>query len=457
MSKAENTKGERQELSKELTTLDGWAVGTGAMMGVTIFVVSGQISGVAGPAACLGFLIASVVVMIVALCYCEVATAFPVAGGAYMFPKLAIGGEAGNFLGFISGWGLWGGQGLGAAIVSMTCANYISWMIELMGGRNPIPNTILGYILIIFFGVINMRSTGGGRAVQLLSTFIITAIMLIFIIWGAPNTKSELLTPFAPNGMSTIWTCAAVCMLSYGGWSTIPAMSEEFKNPAKQVPRSIIYALATCGIIFTVFVYVMNGLMPGAELAVSSAPPADAFTTITKYGALLIAFGGVFACVSTANGMLMTGARVPFSMSRSGALPAALHKINKNGAPYVAIIFTVIGQLLLAFTGLINLIAQMIVFVTAVCWLISMVCLYFLRKKNIKAPFRAPCYPVILVLSFIALIFMMSRLARAAIIIGTCWIIFGIAVYFLFNKTGLKKFCVNTEAAKKAAKLGESV
>ena len=52
---------------------------------------------------------------------------------------------------------------------------------------------------------------------------------------------------------------------------------------------------------------------------------------------------------------------------------------------------------------------------------------------------------------------MMSRLARAAIIIGTCWIIFGIAVYFLFNKTGLKKFCVNTEAAEKAAKLGESV
>ncbi len=438
----------QNELSRQLTTLDGWAVGTGAMMGVTIFVVSGQISGIAGPAASLGFLIAAVVVMIVALCYCEVATAFPIAGGAYVFPKMAIGGEAGDFLGFLSGWGLWGGQGLGAAIVSMTCASYITWMIELAGGHNPIPDSVLTYALIIFFAISNMISTGGGRIIQFLSTFIITGIMLLFIFWGGANVDKALLTPFAPNGFGAIFSCAAVCMLSFGAWSTIPAMSEEFKDSARQVPRSILLSLTTCGVIFTIFVYVMNGLMPGTALAESSAPPAEAFTTVTKYGALLIAFGGVFACVSTANGTLMTGARVPFSMSRSGDLPRVICKVNKRGAPYVAIIFTAAGQIILAATGLLFLIAQMIVFVTAICWFITMICLWYMRRKHpeIIAPFRTPLYPVTLIVAFVALVFMITRLSGTAKLVGTCWILFGAVVYLLFHKTGLKKYCQKKDA-----------
>ena len=51
-----------------MTVVDGWAVGTGAMVGVTVFVVSGTISGMAGPAACLGFVIACLIVFFVALC-----------------------------------------------------------------------------------------------------------------------------------------------------------------------------------------------------------------------------------------------------------------------------------------------------------------------------------------------------------------------------------------------------
>ena len=77
-----------EKLQKGLSVIDGWAIGTGAMIGVTVFVVSGTISGMAGPAACLGFVIACAIVFFVALCYCEVASIFPGAGGAYLFLSL---------------------------------------------------------------------------------------------------------------------------------------------------------------------------------------------------------------------------------------------------------------------------------------------------------------------------------------------------------------------------------
>ncbi len=435
---------EKEILSPQLTTIDGWALGTGAMMGITVFVVSGQISGLAGPASCLGFLLAALLVMVIALCYSEVATECPRAGGAYMYPKEIIGGKLGDFLSFISGWALWGGQGLGAAIVSMSCADYIIWLIEILGGRVAVSSDILGYILVIFFGLVNMKNIGGGRFIQLGSALIVTGSMILFIVLGGINIKSELLSEFTPYGFTPVWTCVAICLLSYGGWSTIPTMAEDFKNPAKQIPRSIILSLATCGIIFTIFVYVMNGLLPADMLSTSDVPPAEALMTVTNYGAIIIAIGGIFACISTSNGLLITSARIPFSMSREGALPSILSKTNNGGIPYVAIIFTVVGQLILAFTGLLMLIVEMIVFVTSISWLISLVCLVFIRRQHPKltaSKFHAPLYPLSLMIAFVGLAVMVSRLTSEALLVGGTWIIAGMIFFALFRKTMLKKFC----------------
>ena len=62
---------------KKLTVLDGWSIGSGGMIGVTVFVVSGSISAMAGPAACLSYLIAAAVTILVAITICEVTAAYP--------------------------------------------------------------------------------------------------------------------------------------------------------------------------------------------------------------------------------------------------------------------------------------------------------------------------------------------------------------------------------------------
>ena len=439
------------ELQSGLRTIDGWAIGSGAMIGVTIFVVSGTISGMAGPAACLGFVFACLLVFFVALCYCEIASVFPGSGGAYLFPKKVFQGEKGNFLSFISGWCLWGGQGLAPAVVTITTVGYLASLINLItGGEVTLSTPLVASVLTVLYFISNWFGSSGGRVVQLASTFTVVAVLVIFIVWGGMNTKAELLHPFAPNGFSMIPTVAAICILSFSGWSTVPNMAEEFKNPTRDVPRASLLSLLTCGLLFSLFVYVMNGLLPGAELAESASPPVSAMSTFTTVGAFIVVIGGLCACVSTSNGLMMTGSRIPFAMGRDGDLPKSFGTINNKGVPKGALIATFIGQLAICLSGsLVYTLVSLSVCSTAISWVISVISSVVLRKQGVQAPFRAPGFPITPIIAVVGLAFMFIRLSKTAIIMTIIWVIIGIVVYYLFHKTGLKARCNQpTEAAE---------
>ena len=435
--------GKDDQLKKSMGVVDGWAIGTGAMIGVTVFVVSGTISGMAGPAACLGFVIACAIVFFVALCYCEVASIYPSAGGAYVFPKRVFAGEKGSFLSFLSGWCLWAGQGLAPAVVTVATVGYLSSLINLItGGDIQLPTTPVACILTLIYFAANWFGSSGGKIVQIVSTGCVVVVLVVFIVWGGLHMDPALLTPFAPAGIAPIFACAAVCILSFSGWSSIPNMAEEFKNPSKDVPKASLLSLATCGIIFALFVYVMNGLLPGAVLAESASPPVAAMSTFTNAGALLIVVGGICACISTSNGLMMSGSRIPFAMGRDGDLPRAMESVNRQGVPKGALILTMIGQLAICLSGsMIYVLVSLSVCATIVSWVITTVCAIVLRMRKVKTPFRAPGYPVTPVLAILGLGFMFTRLAQQAIIMTVIWAIGGIVVYFLFNKTSLKNTC----------------
>lgn len=434
--------GERKQ--KKLTTLDGWAMGTGAMIGATVFVASGLMAGVAGPASSLSFIIAAVVTLIIASCYCEISSAFPRSGGAYIYPKETMK-KSGDVLSFVTGWAFYGGQGLGSAVLALTCAFYVEWTLNLVGIELPVETNVFAILTILVFGIANMIDKRLGNAIQLISTFAVIGALLIFIVWGGINVDKKLLTPFMPKGFGSVLSAATLCWATYGGWSAIPNMSSEFKNPAKDVPRSMILSLATCGVTFGIIGLVMNGLMPYEQLAKESAPLAAAAATFTSKGAFIIALGGIFAAISTLNGLMMSGSRMIYAMGKEGSLPAVLGRTSKkSGTPFIALGVTMTGMLFLAWTGLVSIILQMVAFVTAFSWIISCFCVFALRKNRpeVKPAFHVPFYPVTPVIAIGLSVFMITRMDGQAILIGMAWIIAGVIVYCLFKKTGLKSFCV---------------
>ena len=432
-----------KEKNNSLGTIDGWAIGTGAMMGCSIFVVSGTASGIAGPSAAAGFFLASLVAMIVAICYSEIATAYPETGGAYVYPRKVMKGTLGECFSFCSGWALFGGQGLGSAIVAVYTAEYLNWTLRCFGINDPVPTKVIAFALIIFYALLNMRNLSGGKMFQLITTLAIAGIMAIYCVWGAKYIDVNNFKNFFPNGGKAFFTATAMALMSYGAWSVIPSMGTAFRKPSKNIPMSMLLSLISCGLVFGLFVLVMNGMAPYEYLGQSSTPSADAFLLHNKYGALIIAVGGIFACVSSSNSHVMTSSRIPYKMSRDGSLPKILGRENENGVPTAAVIFLMCCQLVVAATGTIELLVEMIVFVTSVSWLITLICALIRRVKypDVVPPFKMPGYPVILIIAFAVLIFMMTRFTAKAMIIGTIWILLGVGIYFLFTHTGLKTFC----------------
>ena len=431
----------KQELNKSLTAVNGWAISTGGMIGISIFMISGQISGIAGPAACLGFALAALVVIIIALCISEISSACTKAGGANVHPQFALGGKAGDFLSFFSGWAMWGSQGLGPAIIAITCASYLAKVLSLFDIIVPIPDNIMAVVIILILTVLNSRGGEGSKAFQLITTVGIIGAMLIFVFGSLTHAKPELLVDFMPNGPKSVLQAASICILSYGGWSTIPAMAEEFKNPGKDIPKAIISSIITCGLLYTIFCYAMNAQLPGSILAQSTSPPVDAALQFTSWGALLISVAGLLACLSTVNGWIVTGPRVFFSMGRDGVIPKVFGKVSDNGVPGVALWVTSIGQCLLALTGMVQLLIPMVTFVLMISWGISLISMFFLRYKHpeTKAPFRAPGFPLVLIVALAALVYMMSLLDSTAVMAGCVWQVVGVVLYYLFKYSSLHK------------------
>lgn len=87
-------------LKRELGWKEATALGIGAMVGAGIFILSGVAIGKAGPAVLLSFVIAAILEILLGLCYAELASRYPRAGGAYEYVSQTMG----PFVGTLIGW-----------------------------------------------------------------------------------------------------------------------------------------------------------------------------------------------------------------------------------------------------------------------------------------------------------------------------------------------------------------
>lgn len=401
-------------------------LGTGSMIGAAIFVVSGVIIGTGGPSSFLSFLIAGLATLSVALSFSRLVEAFPdSSGGIFAYPKKVLKND---LLSFVAGWSLWGGQGLGPAIVGLSFAFYFSWFLTAINVSIPVSDTVIAIGIILILGGVNYRGVDLSKKTQMITTVCIVFCLLIFVTGGIPNIDSQNLRPFLPTGIQGLIKASAMASLTYGAWSTIPSASQKFKNPRKDVPLSMSLSVMTCAILFSGVIFVQSGLVNYTVLAEASAPLAEAAHEITKYAGLLIAFAGLFATTSTLNGLIFTGSHLLQSMGES-SLPSVLGTHSQYKTPGCAIVVTIGGQILLVITGLFLLIVEMIVFVTTVSWIIgciSAAVLHHQRNTHVKG----------YIMPGVALVFctvLCSTLDKISIVLGAGWIVGGVILYYVLK------------------------
>jgi len=404
-------------LKREIGLFGATALGIGAIIGSGIFIVTGIVAGIAGPAMILSVIIAGIIAVFSAMSIAELGAYLPAEGGTYAYARNLIS----PFAGFTAGW-IWifSNVFVGAA-VSLGFAHYFVALFP------QVPVRIIACVICLAFIAINYTGLKESVLINNLLVTVKVLILLFFAGFGFGFFRPENFIPFSPGGSAGILSGAALIFFAYTGFARVTLMAEEMKNPEKIIPRSIFLALGISTVIYLLVSVVATGLAGTAALARSGSPLADAIAATGSPGAVvLISAGAMIATASVLLTTIMGISRIVFSMARDEELPAVFSSIHSRfGTPHHAIVITGAAMIAALLLADLELVVSVSTFAMLVFYLIANFAAIRLPADYRRYPVTVP---VIGALSCTGLIVFLSPsswiIGCAGLVIGAAWFMF---------------------------------
>lgn len=408
-------------LKREIGLFGATALGIGAIIGSGIFIVTGIVAGVAGPAMIFSVIIAGIIAVFSAMSVAELGAYMPEEGGTYAYAQKLIS----PFAGFTAGW-IWIFSNIfvGAA-VSLGFAHYFVTLFP------AVPVKIIAGIICLIFIIINYL---GLKESVLFNNILVTLKVLILLFFGAFGLgffRPENFTPFAPEGSMGILSGAALIFFAYTGFARVTIMAEEVRDPEKTIPRSIYLALAISTVIYLLVSTVAVGLAGAPALSHSGSPLADAIGGTGNSGAvLIISLGAMIATASVLLTTIMGISRIVFSMARSQDLPSLFERIHPRfSTPHYAIVITGICMIAAILLADLMLVVAVSTFAMLLYYLIANIAAFRLPREH---RMYSSWVSIIGALSCFGLIVFLSPTSW---IIGCIGILIGALWFFFRRKT----------------------
>lgn len=433
----------KSELKKNLGAKEIAALGIGAVVGVGIFVATGEGAHMAGPAVVISFILAAIVACLCGLCYSELSTMFPVAGSTYSYAYITFG----EIVAMLVGWCLtseylvacsaiasgWSGTFIGILkSIGITLPKAIT-SSPSKGGIVDLP----AILIITFITIILCYGMQESAKFNNVIVVIKIAIILTFILLGMTHIDPVNYQPFAPFGARGILGATAAIFFSYIGFDAISTAAEECKNPKKDVPTGLITCLIVVTILYVGVAIVLTGMVPFNEIISENAVPGALARVGINWGAALVGTGAILGMMSTLLVMLYGQVRIFMVMSRDGLIPKLFSKIHPTRkTPYVASIITgVIAAIIAGFLPL-DIIVQFLSIGTLLSFIVVSFAVIILRKTmpNVKRVFKCPGVPVTPLITIVCCIGLLSGLSVKTWIGFVIWITIGLIVYSTYGR-----------------------
>ncbi len=400
-----------------LSNFDAIAMIIGVVVGIGIFTFPALVAmNAASPTdVILLWLAGGAISLIGALCYAELASAYPSAGGEYHFLSSAFGRETG----FMFAWARMTVIQTGAiALVAFILGDYAT-RIHSLGEHS---SSIYAALAVVLLTAANVLGTWQGKWLQNLLAMTILTILAVAIVVGftsAANGTMSSAPPSAPTDMTTaVGTAMIFILLTYGGWNEAAYLSAEVRDARRNMVRVLV-----ASILLITTVYVLVNLAYLRVLGIDGMRSAS--TTIGAdlmehefgpIGGLVLSVTVVIAALSTANATIFTGARTNYALGLNFAPLAFLGRWNgRAAAPVNALLLQ--GAITLALVGVGAFVRSgieaMVAYLTPVFWffmLLTALSLFVLRYRNKdrELPFRVPLYPVTPILFALMCLYMLN-------------------------------------------------
>ncbi|MCP4420757.1 MAG: amino acid permease [Chloroflexi bacterium] len=416
-------------LRRELGFWAALTIGAGTMIGAGIFLLSGIAISLAGPGAILSYIAAGIVCIITAASAAELATGMPTSGGDYFFVSRSLGPS----FGAISGIGIWLSLTFAIAFYLIGVGEYMHEFLPI----SPILGAIAAGILLTALNVVGAKESGGAQVIVVLTLMVILGV---YTVSSGFSMDTANLTPFLPQGASPVLSTTALVFISFLGFVKIAAVSEEIKEPSKNLPRALIGSVALVTVLYVLVVLVTAGMLTQDEIEQTRTPlTLVAERMFGPVGAGVMIFAGLLATTSSANASIMAASRINLAMARDRMIPQWLNKIHpKQLTPYRAILVTAVLALSLLFIDSLETLAE----IASVLQLYSYAALnigaVILRASNpdwYKPTFRVPLTPYVQLFAAIGClaIILLSGILAQIVILGL--IALSLTWYFVWGRS----------------------
>jgi basic amino acid/polyamine antiporter, APA family len=425
------------ELKRSLGLWGAASIGIGAIIGTGIFVLIGVAAGTAGPAVILSFVVAGVIALLTGLSAAELASFITESGGSYIYTTKAFG----LFPGFVIGWMKAFDYIVGASAVAIGFASYFAYFFHLP--QTTVTLTAIATAWPVVLTVLNLRGIREASGTNNVLVALKILALLVFILVGGQYLLAHGSTnyqPFFPTGVSGMMSGAALIFFAFIGFNTVAVISEEIKDPARNVPRAILLAFGICTALYLGVSVVAVGLVNWQVLGTSAAPLELALNVATDNLFILgfVAIAALFATTSVIMASILGGSRALFAMARQRVLPGTFARISDRGIPVLTVLITgiAISAIVLLTMGNLDWLASVFNFGTLVTFFFINLSLLRLRQTmpDTVRPFRVPLYPATPVIGLVSCVLLSFYLNKNAIIVGFAWIAIGTLVYVLNRK-----------------------
>ncbi len=449
-------------LSRDLGFFDIAMIGVGAMIGAGIFVLTGVAAGEAGPALILAFLLNGVVTTFTAMAYAELGSAFPEAGGGYLWVKEGLGGANG----FLSGWMSWFAHAVAGSLYGLGFGHFAVelWRYAGMPLLGVSEQTwVLGFttFIIALFTYINYRGASETGAVGNVVTTAKVAILALFVLFGlkamlsTDNWADRFTENFLPNGFSGVVVAMGLTFIAFEGYEIIAQSGEEVINPKKNIPRAIFTAIIIVVIIYVAVAFVALGAVTAPEGMTpyeflgeqKETAIVEAARQFMPFGKVLLLISGLASTMSALNATTYSSSRVSFAMGRDYNLPnlfAAIHPVRHT--PYWAVLFSGLLMTLMAWALPIEDVAAAADIMFLLLFLQVNIAVMTLRQQmpDMERGFVIPWFPIVPVIGLLTnlgLAIYLFTFSPQAWYVAVMWLVIGALAYYTYfsRKEALEK------------------
>ncbi len=415
-----------------LRLLDATMIVAGSMIGSGIFIVSADMARNVGSAGWLiiVWMITGFMTVTAAVSYGELSGMFPRAGGQYIFLQEAYNRMAA----FLYGWSLFAViQTATIAAVGVAFSKFSGYFFPILelkdeniivqlGSLRLYPAQLVSILLIVFLTFINTLGIRSGKITQ--NIFTITKILLLvgliilgFMfgsnreVWsanwasgwslkGIPGTGAGILQTSVTGG--AIFGAIAAAMVgglfSSDAWNSTTFIAGEIKNPRRNIGLSMFLGTLMVTVLYVITNIMYVSVLPVNDIAfapedrVAVAASNAIFGNTGNYIVAIMLMISTFGCN---NGLILSGARVFYTMAKDRLFFKKAGQLNKNAVPGWALWAQCVVASILCLSGKYGDLLDMVAFVVVLFYVLTIVGIFVLRRTRPEAerPYKAFGYP----------------------------------------------------------------